>query len=392
MTSLAPIDGNARIGELDVLRGFALLGVFIVHFVGAAFYELPLDERIAEAWWGNGGHFVALFISDFFFLDKANTLFATLFGMGFWLMLQRLEASGRDLHRIYLRRLAVLLLIGLVNLFLLFPGDVLHEYALLGFLLFAVRGLAPRWMLIGGLVLALLGRPLAYHLLAALGATSGGYDQAVEAAFAHGGYWNWVAVHAKAHVVKDLANGMLLGWATYIVGRFLLGAWIMRGAWIERAVEARKRVRAILPWILASGLLINALSMAIFLERLNLPISWGEFLHILATPLLALGYALTLILLFNSNRGRPLASVFAPVGRIALTAYVAHGAILTFVYFPFGLDRLGELGPSGSLLLAISVFGACTVFAHLWLRVFRYGPLEYLWRWATYGTRPALRR
>jgi uncharacterized protein len=392
MTSIAPVDSQQRIGELDVLRGFALLGVFIVHFVGAAFYTLPLDDAIAETWQAEPWHFAALFITDTLFYDKANTLFATLFGMGFWLMLERLRASGRNFERLYVRRLLALLVLGLANLFLIFPGDVLHEYALLGLLLFLLRGLAAPWMLWLGLFLALLGDPLLYHLLDVLGLSAEYYDKRTEAAFAHGGYLSWVVGHADAHVTSDILNGMLLGWAAYIFGRFLLGAWILRKGLIQQATRRLQLVRRVFPRVLLSGIGLEAVSMAVYMGVLPLPM-WSErALHLVGAPVLAVGYALGLILLFNSDRWRDLAGLFAPVGRIALTAYVGHGALFTLLYFPFGMNQLGTVSPAVGFMIALVVFGAFTVFAHFWLRSFRFGPLEYLWRWATYGTRPLMRR
>jgi len=390
LISIAPIDSQKRLGELDVLRGFALLGVFIVHFVGAAFYTLPLDTATAEAWQAEPWHFLALFVTDIFFYDKANTLFATLFGMGFWLMLDRLRASGRDFERIYVRRLLALLLLGLANLFLIFPGDVLHEYALLGLLLFMLRGLAARWMLMLGLFLALLGDPLANHVLHALGLSADYYDTRTQAAFEHGGYLHWVAAHADAHLTSNILNGMVLGWAAYIFGRFLLGAWIIRKGLVQQSARQLPLLRRLFPWVMLAGIALEAVSVAIYMAVLPLPMWLERVLHLIGAPVLAIGYAMGL-LLFHSVRWRSLAGLFAPVGRIALTAYVGHGALFTLLYFPFGMNQLGILGPVIGFLIAIGVFVAFTLLAHFWFRTFRFGPLEYLWRWATYGARPLMR-
>ena len=110
----------------------------------------------------------------------------------------------------------------------------------------------------------------------------------------------------------------------------------------------------------------------------------------LGAPLAAVGYALCLLRLLDSRHRDAVLACFVPVGRMALTAYVLHGAVFTLVYMPFGLDLLGILGPAASFALALALYAALTRFAQLWLARYRFGPLEYLWRWATYGVRPPL--
>ena len=121
VSTAGPIQTQERIHELDVLRGFALLGVFIVHFTSSSFYNLTLTEQQQAAFLENPLDWWALVIGDLFFYDKANTLFATLFGMGFWIMLDRLRARGESFEKIYLQRILILLVIGTINLHFLFP-------------------------------------------------------------------------------------------------------------------------------------------------------------------------------------------------------------------------------------------------------------------------------
>ena len=386
----SPLRVSERIEELDVLRGFALLGVFIVHFVGSAFYELPLDEDQAELWSGQWYHVAALFISDLFFQNKANTLFATLFGMGFWVMLERLSARQADFTAIYLRRLAVLFVLGLLNWFLIFPGDVLHEYALIGFALFAMRRVSAKTMLLLGLTLALLGQALAAHLLEGLNLSFEGFDDIQVAAFEQGEYLTWVAMMASSMFQRDFLFAGLLGWGLYIFGRFLLGAWVMREGWIQRLRDIPSTTKAAV-WLLAVGLATELGSLLIFMEIIPGSEMMDATLHMIGAPVTAVGYALALIVLFQTERWRSVVSWFAPVGRMAMTCYVAHGLVFTMIYMPFGLDLLGVLGPAPSLLIALALYVALTLASHSWLRRFRYGPLEYLWRWATYGSAPTLR-
>ncbi|MEM7780596.1 MAG: DUF418 domain-containing protein [Pseudomonadota bacterium] len=387
MTATAPTGSNERIGELDVLRGFALLGVFIVHFVGGAFYMLSVEESWQEAQRALPLQYSALLFSDMFFLDKANTLFATLFGMGFWLMLDRLKSRGAAFERIYLRRLLILLAIGLVNVLFIFPGDVLHVYAMLGIVLMALHKMPQRMMLVIGVFLGVVGYFIADALVPAAEQADAYYETIQAAAFERGGYWHWVTEASRGWAVSQFIYGGIVGWALYLFGRFLIGAWIMRTGWISQLEQLLPQIRTA-AWIaLPTGLALSALGTALYEEAISAPEIVKEAVHLLAIPFHAAGYACALILLFHS-RFKPIVMIFAPVGRMALSAYIAHGAIFTGIYMPFGLAMRGVLGPAPSLALVLVLFAVITLACHWWLGRYRYGPLEYLWRWATYGERP----
>ncbi|WP_260482885.1 DUF418 domain-containing protein [Sphingomicrobium flavum] len=318
-------------------------------------------------------------------------MFATLFGMGFWIMLERLKARGEHFEQLYLRRLIVLLAIGAINIFLIFPGDVLHEYAMIAFILFALRGLSPKAMLLLGLLLGLLARPLVEWWLHSMGVSTSAFGTVQKEAFAAGGYWNWVKMTAIAHVDRDILHGGLAAWALYILGRFLLGAFIIRKGWIQNSADHLPTIRRLFLIALPLGLLIELYTTMLWLDYLPGPQWWAEATHLVGAPLTAFGYALGLILLFHRHRDFA-ARTLAPVGRVALTAYVAHAALFTLLFMPFGFDLLGRINPALALAIAIGIYALITLAAAAWLHRYRYGPLEYLWRWGTYGKRPALRR
>ena len=387
MTATAPIGSSERIGELDVLRGFALLGVFIVHFGASAYYFLPVSSEQQTYIADSALEQSALFFINMFVYDKANTLFTVLFGMGFWVMLERLQSRDAAFGTIYIRRLTALFAFGLINIFLIFPGDVLHIYALLGVLLLAVRSLPMGAMLCIGLALTVFGYEAGEWLV-------GGTDEAwkefnaVQAdSFAKGDYWNWVLKTGEAFLIRDYVQGATLGWALYIFGRFLLGVWIIRKGWIQRSAELIPQIRRLALVVVPIGLALECTFAAISGDLINPPGWVGFAVHMLGTPILAFGYAMLLILLFRS-RSTWLARLFAPVGRVALSAYLGHAIIINVVVFPFFLGLLPIFNPAFGLAFAISLFALMTLAAHWWLARYRYGPLEYLWRWATYGTKP----
>jgi uncharacterized protein len=387
--SAEPIAEPGRIGELDVLRGFALLGVFVVHFTGLNYWDLPMDPVIRDEWMEDPWQRNAALLTDLLFYSKANTLFAALFGMGFWVMLSRLQERGDRFEAVYLRRLAGLFVIGMANLIFVMPMDVLHEYAFVGLVLFLLRGLSARRMLIIGIVLTVLSDPLLTPLMESFAGLGSGMEAE---SYDTDAYLPWVVMTFEEHFASQIGRAGIIPWFFYLLGRFLLGAWIIRQGWLDHA-PGRSRVLA---KTAATGLVLGggaeiAGNLAIYGDLVLDP-AVEVLLHAAGAPLLALGYGSGLVLLFRSSRFRRLAAYFAPVGRIALTAYVLHGAVFLLVFLPFGAGLTGQLKPFGSFLLALMLFVTLQVTARLWLARYRFGPLEYLWRWVTYGSRPAFRQ
>ena len=399
----APVTSGERVGELDVLRGFALLGVLIANFVWWTFGEnTSLPEQTRE-FAQDPLNLAVITFTEVFVSDKANTLFAFLFGVGFWVQMERLQARGTQFSAIYTRRLFVLLVFGLINLLLIWPWDILNLYAITGFILFALRGLPARAMLWGGLALALLGKPLVQWVTDQLGwvdpATEMAFGEPAisvrQEAYVNGSYIDWV--HATADLVwyDWIVNGLIVAWVLYALGRFLLGAYVARQGWLQRAGELLPQIRKICLVALPLGLAIEILRVAVGEAGLvDLPGWVAKWLHVVGVPILDLGYATGLILLFHSSRFGALARVFGPVGRMALTNYLTQGVFIGVILYGFygGPALTGQIEPKVVLPLCFGFFALQTVFSHWWLGRFRFGPMEWLWRALTYGERPAMRQ
>ncbi len=395
-----PVTSRERVGELDVLRGFALLGVLLVHCYTWPGPPFLTTEAQFDALSSSGADQIAEFLITWLFYDKANTLFAFLFGVGFWVQMQRMEEKGGDFRSIYLRRLTVLLAFGLVHLFTIWPFDILHLYALAGFALFALRTVGNRTLLIGGIILALVARPLSDFLFDAWGISGPAFDRAysdtaILARQNAGSVGEAIAAFARLPLADFFASGMIVGWFFYVLGRFMLGAYVARCGWLQRAAELLPRYRfwllVALPLGLAGEFVVTALQLETFaalapFAALETP------LHFLSVPMLALGYVCLLVLLFHS-RFSVIARIFAPVGRIALTNYVTQSFAIGFVLYKFdpALGLIGTIGPAQLLAVGMAIFAAQILVSHLWLSRFTYGPLEWCWRALTYGARPAMR-
>jgi uncharacterized protein len=399
----APVAIGDRVAVMDVLRGIALLGVFLANMTGFAHTGVMATEgqlaALPTAPWDAALHDVL----DWLVTDKANTTFAFLFGLGFWLQMQRLEARGAHFERIYRRRLLVLLAIGVLNLYLLWTWDILHLYALAGFALLALRRVSNRTLVVLGVLCAWFGRTAQKTLSEFAGAATwtGAPDPYGDAAVlarqelsARGDYPGLVASFYDFTWVDYLSSGLLIGWLLYALGRFLIGAWVGRHQWIARARDFLPGWRRTMRWALPGGLILEGLAVLLNESPLIDDFAHREFfstsIHHVAVPLLAAGYVAATVVWFESGRGPRILAPFAHVGRMALTNYLTQGSVIAFVLFGVGpgLALAGRIGTCALTAIVVLVFAGQVLFSRWWLRRWQYGPAEWVWRALTYGKRP----
>ena len=281
------------------------------------------------------------------------------------------------------------MVIGLIHLCLIFPGDVLFEYALLGLVLFLIRSMPPRLMLAIGIMLFFLGQPIGDQISTWL--TPPNHEESSQSVFQGEDYISWATSAFSLYFSQNIAYGSGLGWWLYILGRFMLGAWIMQQVWMRRLSEYRGVAGQIAVFALPIGLLLETVSIFVAIDYLPWPNWIDPVTHSIGAPLVALGYAAALVYLFTGSSTQRLVHWLAPVGRIALTAYVAHGLLFSIIFLPLGPNLTGIITPFASFWVAIGLYISLTIASILWLKHYRYGPLEFVWRWATYGRRPDLR-
>jgi uncharacterized protein len=388
---------------MDVLRGVALFGVFLMNLVAFASPSIMATEEQLMALPSAPLDFTLFDVLGWLVADKANTIFAFLFGLGFALQLQRLERRGVEFETLYRRRLTVLLVIGIIHFFFVWTWDILHLYALAGFLLLPLRRLSNRALVTGGLLLAAFGRT-SIKTLAEFGApgsfsgVSGGYadsDVLLRQQISESGdYVHLVSNFFDWVFIDYIASGMIIGWLAYALGRFLIGAWVGRHGWVSRASEFLPGWRRLMRVALPLGLVMEG--FATMLANASWVPEWehGEFaaeaLHLLAVPVLAAGYVAGIVVAFQGGVGRRLLTPFAALGRMALTNYLTQSLVIGFVLFGIGpgLALAGKIGTASLLAVVVLVYIVQMIFSNWWLRRFSYGPAEWVWRALTYGERP----
>lgn len=402
---LQPIAPAERILALDVLRGFALLGIVLMNieaFVG------PLNQALAGVNPAlRGADRVVDALVYILVQGKFYTLFSLLFGMGFAVMAQRAEAAGRRFGLLYLRRSLALLVIGLCHALLVWSGDILVSYALLSLLLPAFGEAPRRWlpwlaaavylcapalvMALGALGSLMQAVPSAsahwQQQMAQAGEAVQQMDQAQRQAFGSGSY-----TQATAQRLRDFGatlQGLLVNGPS-IFGMFLLGAWFVRsGAIVQPAQSAR--LFAWLRWAALPaglGLMLASYALSPWMDpsRLDLRSSSAFSLALLANALMCLGYLAWVL------RAGARLRWLAPAGRMALSNYLLQSLVCTGIFYGYGLGWFERLPRVWQVPFALVLFALQALASSWWLRHFRFGPMEWLWRSVTYLRLPPLRR
>lgn len=409
-TVLAPVRANERIELLDVLRGLALLGIFLMNV--EYFSDSLLDVGSGIGAGLTGADWLADAFVYVFVRGKFWTLFSLLFGMGFAVMLARAQAAGRPFAALYVRRTSGLLLIGLAHALLVWSGDILVSYALAAFaMLLLFRDTPPSRCLKWGVVL--YGLVVALMLLGALGlyaaslapdaaAATADADAIAEvaamraaelAAYTTGTYAQATAYRWEFFLASASNNIVLV---PMVVGMFLLGAWLVRGGAMADPASHRRLFARLAWWGTGTGLVITLASvridpaLAIDAATPSGAQMLAMALHMLGAPLMALGYIGLVVLAWQ--RGARWLATLAPAGRMALTHYLLQSVVGTLLFYGYGLGLWGGIGRAGQTLLVFAVFALQVAASHWWLARYRFGPMEWLWRAFTYWQWPAMRR
>ncbi|MFP2923825.1 DUF418 domain-containing protein [Pyxidicoccus sp. 3LG] len=410
------VDDGERVVLLDTLRGFALCGVFMANvflwFNGRMFLSRTQAEAaFRDASWLDS---VANYGFSTLIGGRFITLFSFLFGLGFAVQLGRAERRGASVVPVFTRRLVVMLGLGVAHLFLLFQGDIVSTYALLGFTLLLFHRSSDRTLLIWAAVLIFLSPMLVNTVqrlpqwLGSPGAAeaakaSAEHATAVRAqvleAFMHGSWPDTVRAGA-AYYFGDLLKQLVV-FHGVIVGRFLLGLWAGRNRLFHDAPWHLGFFRRLLGWGLAVGIIASGLGVLVGQLMLRkvihpesmpwLPLALGP-VRSLAEMGMAAAYASAITLLFHRGTWRKWLAVLAPVGRMALTNYLMQSVLGVLVFYGYGLGVMGKLGSAAALSTAVAIFALQVVFSHLWLARFRFGPVEWVTRSLTYGRVQPLRR
>jgi len=408
-TIAAPIPVNERADILDVLRGFALLGVLLDNlfgFTGWGFLKQPMRESLST--WPADGILGLLELS--FVQGKFYSLFSLLFGTGFSIILVRNEQKGINPLKIFYRRLFVLLLIGAGHLFLLWEGDILFLYAFIGLLLPLFRKCSDKALLIWAA--ALIASPILIDLVKVLiniktgsfletialsidkktGITDQNFHQYL---YRDGSGWrewrNWQASGFFWRYSYIIESNRI----PKVLGMFLLGFYAGRKMIYvspEKYVSLFKKIRR---WGVIIGI-PSSMAMAYFeIDEKAVPNVSGLFdtlFYALGVVPLSLAYVSAICLYWVKKKGNSKWKILAPVGRMALTNYLMQTILGIAIFYGVGFGLGGSIGPTVFIPIGIGIYLFQIIYSNWWMKHFNYGPFEWIWRMLTYGKKLSIRR
>ena len=404
--------GPSRLASLDVVRGVAVLGILLLNIISFGLPEAAYVNPRAYGGW-HGADLAAWCINFVLFDGKMRGLFSFLFGASMLLVIERAETNGEDAAKVHYRRMIWLLAFGLAHLWLVWHGDILTHYALVGMIAFALRRLSVGRMLVLGAMLVaastvlLAAIPLLVHQLQCC---ASGPQQATEHARDLQGLARSLGVPSAAELARELAlyrgdyrgilaarlgehltTPLVLLWfygpetlAYMLFGMAAFRSGLLRGEW------SRQRYRRWLLVCWGAGLPASA-GLAFYLVREQFGLFSAALAWALAAPLrppMILGWACLILLLAKPGA---LSERLAAAGRMAFTNYLMTSLICTTLFYGYGLGWFGHLSRWQLYPVVLAIWALILLWSKPWLARFRFGPFEWLWRSLARGSWQRLR-
>ncbi len=376
---------TARMEVVDVLRGYAIMGLFMAHAVEffGLYWAHPTPSPVHDVVFG-------------LFEGKSFSLLALCFGLSFFIIMDRAARTGVDFSARFVWRL--LILFGFGWLYgLIYNGEVLQLLAPLGLILIPFNRIKTNAVLVVCGVICLLQPALLWQTFWAAQGADWANQQPHYFTAAH----NDVYIHGTFldMIRLNVFEGQKVKWWYYIesgrmmqiVGLYLIGLVLGRIGFFARpdAFTTARRLTMVLAAIAGLSLYFaHPLLVGLIPHHSDQPMAPGIFGGILDSLVNLAQMVFTVMLLVELYQGvgRPVLRWLASAGRMTLTLYIMQGVVFVPLYYGFGLGLHAKLTQLQALGLGIAFFAAQLVFAHLWFRVFVYGPLEWVWRAATYLT------
>lgn len=426
--TVLPVKGSERLIAIDTLRGVAVLGILVMNIYAFAMpfvaYQNPLAYGGTE--WYNLGTW---FFTHIFFDQKFMTIFSILFGAGLVMMMARAEARGSKYGAAWYRRNFWLLLIGAAHGYLIWVGDILFHYALIGMLIYPLRHRSPRTLIIIACVLLPIGALLGFaggSQMQGLQAKSAEImviqesgvslteeqtaileqweamaifmrppeEQVADDIAAYTGGYKGIVEH-RVPTVQMMQTQATLGFIIWRVGGLMLLGMALMKLGIISGERSAAYYRKMLLIGYGAGLPI-ALFSAWNMQAHGWDMTWifrvGGMPNYVASILIAFGHIALVMLIVKRGAMQRLMARFAAVGRMAFTNYLMHSIILTTVFYGYGFGLFGAIPRAWQMAIVAAVLSLQLWYSPLWLRHFRFGPAEWAWRSLSYWRLQPMRK
>jgi uncharacterized protein len=395
---MKPVGSSERHIILDVLRGIALSGICLANYSEFSLYTFQTKEVVESMPTADTDRIIK-FLQYVFIDGKFYTLFSLLFGIGFSIIISNAVKKGSNGMKIFYRRMTALLFIGLFHLIFLWAGDILILYAAVGLLLPLFRNVSDKKLILFSVLFLLSPIIIDGFIVCFNWNLSAPVIKATQyfhnkAGITDENFPVWL-VEGKTYteILKFNLAGAFIRMQEFIdgnrvfkvLGLFLLGLYIGRNK-IYGNLNEKKRL---LKQVMFYGFIIGFPTSVLYAwESTNgrpLGLTGHSFIYAISVVPLSLAYISSICLWYLRNKESKLFTVLAAPGRMALTNYIGQSVSGIIIFYGIGLGLGAATGLVHVELIAAGVFLLQILFSCLWLRNFRFGPLEWCWRMLTYG-------
>jgi uncharacterized protein len=377
-----------RITLVDSLRGFALMGLFLVHSIELfeLYWKNPVESKVHD-------------VIFFLFAGKAYAIFAMLFGISFFIIMDKQAQKGIDFRLRFIWRLIILFAIGTLNS-AVYSGEVLQVLATYGFFLVLAYKIPSRWLVAIGILFLLLPH-LMYRYWAAMNNLPGANDKPYSWVLYENAFDVWTNGTLWQVLSFNISTGSLSKWFFFfdgsrgfqLFGLFMIGLVLGRIGFLTQPakfIRLRKNllIAAVIGALVFFGLhyYLNGPAKALWPEGSIAKFYLNEWVNGYFCLAFMTILVLSFVALYQKKIGQKILGVLAPAGQMSLSIYVSQSLCGVPFFYGYGLNMHDKLSQLEALLIGIVFFGLQIAFAHWWLKRFHYGPLEWVWRAATYLT------
>jgi uncharacterized protein len=378
-----------RVLLVDALRGFALMGLFLVHSIELfeLYWQNPVESKVHD-------------VIFFLFAGKAYAIFAMLFGISFFIIMDKQAQKGVDFRLRFAWRLLILFALGTLNS-MVYSGEVLQVLAFYGFFLILMYRVPTKWLIVLA-IFFLLTPNLIYHYWAAIQNLPGANDRLMSSVlYEHTGEM-WTKGSLTEVLAFNVTTGSLAKWFFFfdgarglqLFGLFFIGLVLGRIGFLVTPTKYTHMRK--IGFVVAALMAIALFWLQKYLSQPDVKALWpatgkakwlldemiNGYFCVAFMAILVLGF----IAIYLKPLGQKVLDVLAPVGRMSLTIYVSQSLCGVPFFYGYGLGMYDKLSQAEALLIGIVFFTLQVLFAHWWLKRFYYGPLEWVWRAATYLT------
>ncbi|QQP79443.1 DUF418 domain-containing protein [Bacillus sp. TK-2] len=382
---------NQRLEVVDAIRGFALFGILLVNMtlIQFGFFANEKPTYIFGELDKGANWFI-----QFFGTQNFISLFSFLFGLSIILLQKSIVAKGKKFSTTYLRRILILLLLGFIHGALIWSGDILFSYGLIGIFLLMFINRKPKTLLIWATILLALLTLMTYSTEPNTNVTDfSPYIEKEHKIHETGSYMDHVNFRLTENPFEYIGIDGFFGLTfitlftlIFLSPLFLIGMYVGKKGWlfeIDKHISAVKKI-----WLLTGIFSFTIKISALFVKHpILLMLQDG------LTPVtMTFFYGSTIILLFHYKKATRLLTYMANIGKMSVSNYLAQSIIATTIFYAYGFGLYGKIGYFFGILLTIGIYTIQLFVSTYWLQKYRMGPVEYVWRLGTYLEKPRFKR